>query len=48
MLDEELLDDVGYGIYVRCQDMLEVAEAGRGYGSRIVGACNSRNLTYKP
>jgi hypothetical protein len=30
MLDEELLNDVGYGIYVRCQDMLEVAEAGRG------------------
>ncbi len=30
MLDEELLDDVGYGIYARCEDMLEVAEADRG------------------
>lgn len=30
MLDEELLDDVGYGIYARCVDMLEVAEAERG------------------
>ena len=31
MLDEEPLDDVGYGIYVRCQEMLEVAEAFRGW-----------------
>jgi len=23
MLDEELLDDVGYGIYARCQDIIE-------------------------
>ena len=30
MLDEELLDDVGYGIYARCEDMLEVAEADKG------------------
>jgi hypothetical protein len=30
MLDGELLDDVGYGIYVRCQALLEVAEAFRG------------------
>jgi ribosomal protein L37AE/L43A len=30
MLDEDLLDDVGYGIYVRCQALLEVAAAWRG------------------
>lgn len=30
MLVGELLDDVGYGIYVRCQDLLEVSEAWRG------------------
>ena len=30
MLDQELLHDVGYGIYVRCQDLLEVSEARRG------------------
>jgi hypothetical protein len=30
MLDEELLDDVGYGIYARCQDIIELSEAGRG------------------
>jgi hypothetical protein len=30
MLDEDLLDDVGYGIYVRCRDLVEVAEAWRG------------------
>jgi hypothetical protein len=30
MLDKDLLDDVGYGIYVRCQALLEVAEAFRG------------------
>jgi hypothetical protein len=30
MLDRELLDDVGYGIYCRCQDMIEVSEAWRG------------------
>ena len=23
MLDEELLDDVGYGIYARCQDIID-------------------------
>ncbi len=30
MLDEELLDEVGYVIYTRCQDLLELAEANRG------------------
>jgi hypothetical protein len=30
MLDQELLDDVGYGLYVRVQAMLEVAQAWRG------------------
>ena len=30
MLDVALLDDVGYGIYARCQAMLEVAAAWRG------------------
>ena len=30
MLDQELLDDVGYGIYARCQDLIEVSEAWRG------------------
>jgi hypothetical protein len=30
MLDEELLNDVGYGIYCRCQDILEGSEAWRG------------------
>jgi hypothetical protein len=30
MLDRDLLDDVGYGIYSRCRDLLEVAEAWRG------------------
>ncbi len=30
MLDQDLLDDVGYGTYVRCQALLEVSEAWRG------------------
>lgn len=30
MLDVDLLDDAGYGIYVRCRDLVEVAEAWRG------------------
>jgi hypothetical protein len=30
MLDGELLGDVGYGIYVRCQALLEVSAAWRG------------------
>jgi len=30
MLDEDLLNDVGYGIYVRCQDILQVCAAWRG------------------
>jgi ribosomal protein L37AE/L43A len=30
MLDQDLLDDVGYGIYVRCRDILEVSEARQG------------------
>jgi hypothetical protein len=30
MLDEDLLDDVGYGIYVQCQALLEVSAAWRG------------------
>jgi hypothetical protein len=30
MLDRELLDDVGYGLYVRCQAILEAAEAWQG------------------
>jgi hypothetical protein len=30
MLDVELLDDVGYAIYVRCRDILEVSEARQG------------------
>ena len=30
LLDEELLDDVGYGIYERCQDIIELREAQRG------------------
>jgi hypothetical protein len=30
LLDEELLDDVGYGMYVRCRDILEVSEAKQG------------------
>jgi hypothetical protein len=30
MLDRDLLNDVGYGIYVRCREMLEVAEAFQG------------------
>jgi hypothetical protein len=30
MVDVDLLDDVGYGIYVRCRDLLEVSEAWRG------------------
>jgi hypothetical protein len=30
MLDRDLLDEVGYGIYVRCQALLEVAAAWRG------------------
>ena len=30
MLDEELLDEVGHGIYVRCQDILEISQAQQG------------------
>ena len=30
MCDEELLDDVGYALYLRCQSILEVTEAVRG------------------
>lgn len=30
ILDQDLLDDVGYGIYVRCQALLEVAATWRG------------------
>lgn len=30
MLDEDLLNDVGYGIYCRCQDILQVCDAWRG------------------
>jgi hypothetical protein len=30
MLDGELLDDVGYAIFARCQDIIEISEAGRG------------------
>ena len=30
MLDEELLDEVGWSIYARCQDLLEVEEANAG------------------
>jgi hypothetical protein len=30
MLDQDLLNDVGYGLYVRCQDLIEVSEAWRG------------------
>jgi hypothetical protein len=30
MLDRDLVDDVGYGIYVRCQESLELARACRG------------------
>ena len=30
MLDEELLDDVGYGCYVCCRELLELGEAIRG------------------
>ena len=31
MLDQDLLDDVGYSIHVRCRDILEVSEARRGH-----------------
>jgi hypothetical protein len=31
-LDVELLDDVGYGFYVRCRDMFQVAQARYGQG----------------
>jgi hypothetical protein len=31
ILDEELLNEVGHALYVRCQDMLEIAEALRGH-----------------
>jgi hypothetical protein len=30
MLDKDLLDDVGYGIYARSRDLIEVSEAWRG------------------
>jgi hypothetical protein len=30
MLDEELLDDVGYGFYVRCRDSIELSQAAQG------------------
>jgi hypothetical protein len=30
MLDEDLLDDVGYGIYVCCQESIVLAEAAKG------------------
>ena len=30
MLDEDLLDDVGHAIYIRCQDILEISAAQRG------------------
>jgi hypothetical protein len=30
MLEEDLLDDVGYGIHVRCQALLDVAAAWKG------------------
>jgi hypothetical protein len=30
MLDEELLNDVGYGFYVCCQELLELGQAVRG------------------
>ena len=30
MLDEDLLDDVGYGFYVCCRELLELGEAVRG------------------
>jgi hypothetical protein len=30
MLDEDLLDDVGYGIYVCCRECLELGQATRG------------------
>ena len=30
MLDQELLDDVGYGFYVCCQELLELGQAVRG------------------
>lgn len=30
MLDQELLDDVGYGFYVCCRELLELGEAIRG------------------
>jgi len=30
LLDDELLDDVGHGIYVRCQDILTISQAQRG------------------
>ena len=30
MLDEELLDDVGYGIYVCCQESIALAAAAQG------------------
>jgi hypothetical protein len=30
MLDEDLLNDVGYGIYACCRDIVELAEARRG------------------
>ena len=30
LLDEDLIDDVGYSLYARCQSMLLVAEAVRG------------------
>jgi hypothetical protein len=31
MLDKDLLNDVGYGIYVCCQESIELEAAARGY-----------------
>lgn len=31
MVDEELLDEVGYGLFARCESMIIIADASRGY-----------------
>jgi len=44
ILDEDLLNEVGYGIYACCQDLLERAEAARGR----VKCRNCDNIIIRP
>jgi hypothetical protein len=44
ILDEDLLNDVGYGIYACCQDLLERGDASRGR----VKCRNCNNLIIRP